>query len=66
MAPSEVKIWGFGGRNFCFDNRPDRVERKWMKEEKRSLLSRGGAMSVGFGVFGVGFGVFGRASYFDC
>ena len=32
-APGEVKIWGFGGRSFSFDNRPDRVEWKWLEEE---------------------------------
>lgn len=60
-APSEVKIWGFSGRSFSSDNGPDRVERKWLEEEKQPLFSRGGAMSGA-----VGFGVFGKASYFDC
>lgn len=59
-APSKVMIWGFDGRSFSFDNRPEQVERKWLREEKQSVLSRGGAMSGA-----AGFGVFGRASCFS-
>lgn len=51
-APDEVKLWGFGGRSFSFDNRPDRVEKRWLEEEKQSLLSKGEAVS-GAGGFGV-------------
>lgn len=51
-APGEVKLWGFGGRSFSFDNRPDRVEKRWLEEEKQSLLSKGEAVS-GAGGFGV-------------
>lgn len=52
-APGEVKLWGFGGRSFSFDNRPDRVRKRWLEEEKQSLLSKGEAVSAagGFGVF---------------
>lgn len=60
-GPGELKIWDFGGRSFCFDNRPDRIERKGLEEFKECLLSREGAMSGE-----VGFGVFGKASCFDC
>ena len=59
-APGKVKIWGFGGRSFSFDNRPDRVGRKWLEEKQQSLLSRGGAVSGA-----VGFGVFGKAACFN-
>lgn len=51
-APSETKLRGFGGRSFSFDNGPDRVKKRWLEEEKQSLLSKGEAVS-GAGRFGV-------------
>lgn len=52
---------GFGGRSFSFDNGPDRVKKRWLEEEKQSLLSKGEAVS-GAG----GFEVFDKALCSNC
>lgn len=51
-APGEAKLQGFSGRSFSFDNRPDRVKKRWLEEEKQCLLSKGEAV-CGAGRFGI-------------